>query len=219
MISAVVMCLGFEDEFVLFVLSLVKTQRHLLYWKGKYLFGIAFLGTIYILWFLVTLLSLLSWCFRCPTHYRPERSWGEVIFSQASVILFTGEVSASVHAGIPHPLAADPPWQGRPLLSRQTPPYKAEPLARRPPWQGRPSLHSACWEKRWTSGRYASYLNAILVLYIKQNISTVWEFFILNSEFQFNFHVKKYLMKVLNVWIGRSVEVSLQKKYNIFYRY
>ena len=36
------------------------------------------------------------------SHYRPQRSWGKVIFSQASVILSTGG-SASVHAGIPLP--------------------------------------------------------------------------------------------------------------------
>ena len=36
--------------------------------------------------------------------YRPQRSWGKVIFSQASVILFTGGGgSASVHVGIPPP--------------------------------------------------------------------------------------------------------------------
>ena len=48
-------------------------------------------------------------------HYRPERSWGKVIFSQASVILFTGG-SASVHAGIPHPPAQRPtPGKADPL--------------------------------------------------------------------------------------------------------
>ena len=35
-----------------------------------------------------------------PHFYRPQRSWGKVIFSQASVILLTGG-SASVNAGIP----------------------------------------------------------------------------------------------------------------------
>ena len=36
--------------------------------------------------------------------YRPQRSWGRVIFSQACVILFTGGGgSGSVHAGIPPP--------------------------------------------------------------------------------------------------------------------
>ena len=58
--------------------------------------------------------------------YHPQRSWGKVIFSQVSMILFTGEGSASVHAGIPHtPSKADPP------LARQTPPRQG-----RPPWQG-----------------------------------------------------------------------------------
>ena len=33
--------------------------------------------------------------------YRPQRSWVKVMFLQASVILLTGEGSASVHAGIP----------------------------------------------------------------------------------------------------------------------
>ena len=36
-----------------------------------------------------------------PHFYRPQRSWGKVIFSQASVILLTGGGSASVNAGIP----------------------------------------------------------------------------------------------------------------------
>ena len=31
-------------------------------------------------------------------YYRPQRSWGKVIFSQASVILFTGEGVVSHHA-------------------------------------------------------------------------------------------------------------------------
>ena len=52
--------------------------------------------------------------------YRPQRSWGKVMFLHVSVILFTRGGSASVRAGIP-------PWQGRP-----------PPLARRPPRQGRP---------------------------------------------------------------------------------
>ena len=39
-------------------------------------------------------------------NYRPQRSWGKVMFSQACVILFTGGLSASVHARI-HPAGAD----------------------------------------------------------------------------------------------------------------
>ena len=46
----------------------------------------------------------------CQYYYRPQRSWGEVIFSQAPVILFTGGGgSASVHAGILLPGKTDPP--------------------------------------------------------------------------------------------------------------
>ena len=38
-------------------------------------------------------------------NYRPQRSLGKVMFSQACVILFTGGVSASVPAEIPPPSA------------------------------------------------------------------------------------------------------------------
>ena len=46
-------------------------------------------------------------------YYRPQRSWGKVMFSHVCLILFTGG-SASVNAGIPPPGKADPPWQGDP---------------------------------------------------------------------------------------------------------
>ena len=36
-------------------------------------------------------------------NYRPQRSWGEVMFLHMSVILFMGGGSASVHTGIPTP--------------------------------------------------------------------------------------------------------------------
>ena len=80
----------------------------------------------------------------CQYYYRPERSWGEVIFSQAPVILFTGGGSASVHAGIP----PSPHRQDRP-----PPPGKAEP----------PAQCMLGDTYRSTSGRYASYCNALLV--------------------------------------------------------
>ena len=54
-----------------------------------------------------------AWC-ACPRYYRPQRSWGKVMFLQASVILSTGGV-CSVHAGIP------PPRPGTPL-GADTPP-------------------------------------------------------------------------------------------------
>ena len=76
------------------------------------------------------------------------------MFLHVSVILFTGggreRVSTSMHAGSrpPDPPGADPPGAG-------TPPG------------------SACWEIRTTSGRYASYWNAILLiknLFLQMNI-------------------------------------------------
>ena len=67
-----------------------------------------------------------SWNTRQKLHiYRPQRSWGKVIYSQASVILFTGGGgSASVHAGIPPPPGpGTPPWD-------QAPPIRAEHTGR-----------------------------------------------------------------------------------------
>ena len=72
----------------------------------------------------------------------------KVVFLHMYVILSTGERSASVHAGIP------PLWE-------QVPPRAGTPQAGTPPGS-RPPPSSACWEIRSTSGRYASYWNAIL---------------------------------------------------------
>ena len=58
--------------------------------------------------------------------YRPQRSWGKAIFSQAYVILFIGG-SASVHAGIP------PPWAGTLLPQEQAPPRSRHPPEQAPP--------------------------------------------------------------------------------------
>ena len=96
------------------------------------------------------------------------------MFSQAYVILFTGGVSASVHAGIhppweqapskaDTPLGADTP-QSRHLLGADTPWSRHPPGADIPPGADtHPPPHRACWETRWTRGRYASYWNAILL--------------------------------------------------------
>ena len=91
------------------------------------------------------------------SHYRPQRSWGKVMFSQASVILLTGAVSASVHAGI-HPLGADTPREQTTPPGADTPPGSRHPLELTPP-----SPRTACWEIRSTRGRFASYWNAILL--------------------------------------------------------
>ena len=83
--------------------------------------------------------------------YRPQRSRGKVMFSQACVILFTGGW------GLPqcmlgyHPL---PPRAGTPPRSR--------PL--RLPGPGTPRRR-ACSEIRSTRGRYESYWNAILFIF------------------------------------------------------
>ena len=73
-------------------------------------------------------------------HYRPQRSWGKVIFSQASVILLTGGGS-----GLSACWDATPPDQAPTPLGADTTPR-----------------HRACWEIRSTRGRYVSYWNAIL---------------------------------------------------------
>ena len=44
--------------------------------------------------------------------YHLQHSYGKVMFSQASVILFTGGVFAPLHAGIP-------PWADTPLSDRR----------------------------------------------------------------------------------------------------
>ena len=49
-------------------------------------------------------------------YYRPQRSWAKAMFLQVSVILLTGGVSASLHAGIHPPGSRHPP-------GKQTPAY------------------------------------------------------------------------------------------------
>ena len=63
-------------------------------------------------------------------NYRPQRSWAKVMFLQASVILLTAGVSASVHAGIPPP-SRHPPGTTQPL--EQTPPGPDTPQSRHHP--------------------------------------------------------------------------------------
>ena len=71
--------------------------------------------------------------------YRPQRSWGKVMFLHMSVILFTGGVC--------------------PIACWDTPPREqTAPLG-----PGTPQ-RSACWEIRATSGQYASYWNAFLLV-------------------------------------------------------
>ena len=92
--------------------------------------------------------ALLAECAHLTTyqsnflHYRPQRSWGKVMFLHVCVILFTGGWSVCLSAcwdtttpqqGDPHPPARQtPPWQGDPPLAKRLP-GKETPLARRPP--------------------------------------------------------------------------------------
>ena len=73
--------------------------------------------------------------------YRPQRSWGKVMFLQASVILLTGGrgvVSASVHAGI-HPPEQTPPQEQTCPPSRHPPEQTLPPGADNPQEQTPPS--------------------------------------------------------------------------------
>ena len=101
--------------------------------------------------------NCLPFCF-----YHPQRSWGKVMFLQASVILLTG--------GYLTPPGADPPRAHTPPHSRppprtRPPPEQTPPEQTTPP-QSRtcfpPPPQRACCEIRSTRGRYASYWNAIL---------------------------------------------------------
>ena len=86
--------------------------------------------------------------------YRPQRSWGKFIFSQASVILSRGSTWAGT-----------PPATRYTLLDQVHPQTRYTPPGTRytPRGPGTPSRTSACREIRATSGRYASYWNAILL--------------------------------------------------------
>ena len=64
----------------------------------------------------------------CTHLYRPQRSWGKVIFSQACVILFTGGVWRQTPPDqAPIPPGPDPPRDQAP------PPHQALPPGTRPP--------------------------------------------------------------------------------------
>ena len=66
-------------------------------------------------------------------YYRPQRSWAKVMFLQASVILSTVGVSASVHAGIPPPWERTPPPGSRHPPGANTPRDQTSPQGQTPP--------------------------------------------------------------------------------------
>ena len=88
------------------------------------------------------------------TCYRPQRSCGQGnIITPVCHSVHRG-VSASVHAGIPHPSRADTPPEQTPLPRAHTP-------GSRPPRADTPrEADSGIWSM---SGRYASYWNAFLL--------------------------------------------------------
>ena len=120
-----------------------------------------------------------------PVYYRPQRSWGKVMFLQVCVILFTGGCLPQCMLGYtpwsrhppeqtPPPRADTRPWSRHPLGAdppEQTPPGADTPPGSTPPGadtsleQTAPranNLPGACWKIRSTRGQYASYWNAIL---------------------------------------------------------
>ena len=119
-----------------------------------------------------------------PRHiYRPQRSWGKVVFTCVCDSVHRGGICLSA-CWDTTPEIRKPPWEQAPPGSRspgagtppkagtpreQTPPQAGTPRSRHPPEQAPPQeqtppppQHRACWEIRSTSGRYASYWNAIL---------------------------------------------------------
>ena len=69
------------------------------------------------------------------SSYRSQRSWGKVIFSQASVILFTGGVCLSA-CWDTTPGTRHPPWHQASL--DQAPPWDQAPQDQAPPWDQAP---------------------------------------------------------------------------------
>ena len=92
-------------------------------------------------------------------YYRPQRSWGMVIFSVACVknsFHREGGLPLCMRGYTPQeqiPPGADPPQEQTPPPQEQTP----------PPQEQTPPQCSASSEIRATSGRYASYWNAYLL--------------------------------------------------------
>ena len=84
-------------------------------------------------------------CIMCLITARKRSLRRLCFYTCLSVILFT-RGSASVHAGI------------------HTPSPQEQTHREQTPWEQTPPLRSACWEIRSTSGRYASYLNAYLLV-------------------------------------------------------
>ena len=146
----------------------------------------------YVFFNLNQLISSLSHHMQSASEFVTGRNEvvAKVIFLHLSVILFRGEVSASVHAGIPHthpppeqtPPRADTPQSRHPpgadIPLEQTSPWSRHPpgadtpLEQTSPWSRHPPGADPHWSRhppqeadsgiRSMSSRYASYWNAFL---------------------------------------------------------
>ena len=133
----------------------VNHELHVTWWLDRETLHNVGLGFVYIR-AKATATSLPDRFIRISIFTAGKRSLRRLYFYTClSVILFTGGGSASVHVG-----TADSLWEHTPPGSR-LPPGSRPPLGADPPGYYHP-LHSACWEIRPTSGRYASYWNAYL---------------------------------------------------------
>ena len=90
--------------------------------------------------------------------YRPQRSWGKVIFSEVCV-------KNSVHGGGVCLTACWDTSPGADTTQKQTPREQTPLWEQTLPWSRHPQ-RSACWEIRTTIGRYAFYWNAVLLVII-----------------------------------------------------
>ena len=99
--------------------------------------------------------------------YRPQTKFAKVMFLHVCVCPHGGGTWAGTprtrytppRASTPPLRPGKPPWAGTPAGTRYT-------LRQVHPRAGTPSGSSACWEIRATSGRYASYWNAFLLIII-----------------------------------------------------
>ena len=88
--------------------------------------------------------------------------WGKVVFLHLFVILFTGGGLPQCILG--YPPGTRPPREQTPPREQPHPPRSRHPPPGIPPEQTHTPRSKACWEIRSTSGRYASYWNAILLV-------------------------------------------------------
>ena len=114
-------------------------------------------------------------------HYRPQRSWGKVIFSQASVILFTGGGLPQCMLGYHTPWQEDPPGKADPP-GMETPTGKADA-----PWQGRPpgketpcAVHAGRYGQQ-AEGIHPTGMQFLIRMYIERHCSQRLTFGIIYS--------------------------------------